>query len=396
MDFSKMTGYEFEDYISKILRNIGFTVTQTGYSHDGGIDLLAIYKKPLFSGKYIIQCKNYAGLVGQPEVRDLYGVIMSENANKGILITPSEYTEQAYDFARGKNIELINGETLSRIINEYADEKITIKKDGNETFNNIQYDYLIQCIDNEPTSPKFYLQAIEFLRNYIIEDDPCVTSADIFNKIIDLNMKLIKRCYKKKTDICYRKACWFRIAEIEIIRGNLGDATNILLDNDWFYIKNWLSDWYTMLKPDIPDSIIAHIYEPFCKCVLARNLYAAYNQIGFSFGCSEITKFININAELEKKEKSLELHYIVPNDLKQIKAILSKSVNDYSLFVDGEYDDTFMFSSVTPTKDGLRYQKSALNIKVKMSDMKKYYTKSDTDIIRDIDLSFKQHGIIKC
>lgn len=97
-----MDGYQFEDYISNLFQKLGFSVEATDYSNDGGIDLVATYEKPIFSGKYIIQCKNWSGPVGQPEVRDLYGVVMDQRANKGILITPSDYTQQAYDFAKGK------------------------------------------------------------------------------------------------------------------------------------------------------------------------------------------------------------------------------------------------------------------------------------------------------
>ena len=99
-----MTGYEFENYISTLLINMGFEVEVTQRSNDGGIDLIAIYEKPIFSGKYIVQCKKWATSVGQPEVRDLYGVVMDQRANKGILITTSDFTAQAYDFAKGKNI----------------------------------------------------------------------------------------------------------------------------------------------------------------------------------------------------------------------------------------------------------------------------------------------------
>ena len=109
IDFTTMDGYQFEDYISSLFRRLGFEVEATNYSNDGGVDLVATYKQPVFSGKYIIQCKNWTGPVGQPEVRDLYGVVMDCRANKGIIITPSDYTEQAYAFADGKNIELING-----------------------------------------------------------------------------------------------------------------------------------------------------------------------------------------------------------------------------------------------------------------------------------------------
>ena len=105
MNFSKMSGYEFEDFIANLLRQKGFKVTQTDYSNDGGVDLIAEYNQPLFSGKYIVQCKKYTdNLVGQPELRDLYGVVMSESANKGILITTSDFTTQAKNFAKGKNL----------------------------------------------------------------------------------------------------------------------------------------------------------------------------------------------------------------------------------------------------------------------------------------------------
>lgn len=56
MDFATINGYEFEDYVSDILRNMGFEVEQTTYSNDGGIDIIANYNKPIFSRKYIVQC----------------------------------------------------------------------------------------------------------------------------------------------------------------------------------------------------------------------------------------------------------------------------------------------------------------------------------------------------
>ena len=281
MDFSKMTGYEFEDYISALLTNMGFNVSQTGYSHDGGIDLLAVYEKPIFSGKYIIQCKNYTGLVGQPEVRDLFGVVMSENANKGILITPSDYTEQAYMFAQNKNIELINGTVLHKLISDNGGIPVAEQESDEIGFNRIQYDYLMQCIDSDPTDPKFYLQALELLRNYVIEDAPFVKDVGVFDKIVDLNMRMIKRCYKKKSELTSRTVCWYRIAEAEILRGNLGVATNILLDNNWFYIKKWFPGWMITIDPSVPEYIRSHIYMPRSQNQLARNIFAAYKQIGF-------------------------------------------------------------------------------------------------------------------
>ena len=142
MDFTTMDGYEFEDYISNLFRRLGFEVEATNYSNDGGVDLVATYSQPIFAGKYIIQCKNWTGPVGQPEVRDLYGVVMDCRANKGIIITPSDYTQQAYDFAKGKNIELINGVILRKIVGNISEIKEVSQFKQNDVFRNERYTYL--------------------------------------------------------------------------------------------------------------------------------------------------------------------------------------------------------------------------------------------------------------
>lgn len=98
---------------------MGFTTQTTKASGDGGIDLIAYNHQPLLSGKYIIQCKRYAGSVGEPILRDLYGVVTSERANKGILMTTGHFTKSAINFAEGKPIELIDGIKLKELLSQY-------------------------------------------------------------------------------------------------------------------------------------------------------------------------------------------------------------------------------------------------------------------------------------
>ncbi len=90
--------------------------------YEGGIDLIAYNYQPLLSGKYIIQCKRYLGSVGEPIIRDLYGVVMSERANKGILMTTGTFTKSAVNFADGKQIELIDGIKMNKLLRSYAIE----------------------------------------------------------------------------------------------------------------------------------------------------------------------------------------------------------------------------------------------------------------------------------
>lgn len=114
-----LSGVEFERVCKRLLESMGFTVETTKASGDGGIDLIGYNTQPLLSGKYIIQCKRYAGSVGEPIIRDLYGVVTSERANKGILITTGHFTKSAIGFAENKPIELIDGAQLKKLIVQY-------------------------------------------------------------------------------------------------------------------------------------------------------------------------------------------------------------------------------------------------------------------------------------
>ena len=119
-DINFLSGIEFENLCKNLIENIGFSVETTKASGDGGIDLIAYNHEPVLSGKYIIQCKRYSGSVGEPIIRDLYGVITSERANKGILMTTGYFTKSAIAFAEEKPIELIDGEQLDVLLKRHG------------------------------------------------------------------------------------------------------------------------------------------------------------------------------------------------------------------------------------------------------------------------------------
>lgn len=118
-DINSLSGVEFENVCQALVEKMGFTTQTTKASGDGGIDLIAYNSQPLLSGKYIIQCKRYTGSVGEPIIRDLYGVITSERANKGILMTTGHFTKSAISFAEGKPIELIDCIKLKELLTQY-------------------------------------------------------------------------------------------------------------------------------------------------------------------------------------------------------------------------------------------------------------------------------------
>jgi restriction endonuclease Mrr len=52
-------------------------------------------------------------------VRDLYGTVVNEGANRGILVTTASYGPAAYEFAKDKPISLIDGPNLIALLKKY-------------------------------------------------------------------------------------------------------------------------------------------------------------------------------------------------------------------------------------------------------------------------------------
>lgn len=72
---------------------------------------------------------SYTNVVGVSAVRDLYGTVMNEGATKGILVTTSNYGNDAYEFAKGKPLTLMNGANLLFLLEKHGHKaKIDLKE----------------------------------------------------------------------------------------------------------------------------------------------------------------------------------------------------------------------------------------------------------------------------
>lgn len=110
----QLTPSEFEEWTGELFRRHGYRVVNTPDTADHGIDLL-VYR----DGKRgVVQCKRYRGTVGEPIVRDLFGVIMHDGADRGYLVTTGRISHQARRWARGRPLELIDGERLVQLATE--------------------------------------------------------------------------------------------------------------------------------------------------------------------------------------------------------------------------------------------------------------------------------------
>lgn len=115
-DFENLIREVFEQEFS----SNGGEVKITQASRDGGVDAVIFDPDPIRGGKIIIQAKRYTNVVGVSAVRDLYGTLLNEGAMKGILVTTSYYGNDAYNFAEGKPLQLINGAQLLGLLEKHG------------------------------------------------------------------------------------------------------------------------------------------------------------------------------------------------------------------------------------------------------------------------------------
>jgi restriction system protein len=132
-NLAAMDWEDFENLIRELFEqefsSSGGEVKITQASRDGGVDAIAFDPDPIRGGKIVIQAKRYTNTVGVSAVRDLYGTLLNEGANRGILVTTSDYGPDSYDFAKGKPITLLNGGHLLSLLEKHGQKaRIDIKE----------------------------------------------------------------------------------------------------------------------------------------------------------------------------------------------------------------------------------------------------------------------------
>ncbi|RSZ38612.1 restriction endonuclease [Variovorax beijingensis] len=111
-----MSWREFEILVGEGFRLQGYQVAENFEAGpDDGIDL-TLRKN---GEKYLVQCKQWRAFkVGVPVVRELYGVMAAEGAAGGFVVTSGRFTPEAEAFASGRNLRLLDGPQLHRLLKQ--------------------------------------------------------------------------------------------------------------------------------------------------------------------------------------------------------------------------------------------------------------------------------------
>ncbi|MFJ8431972.1 restriction endonuclease [Kitasatospora sp. NPDC094019] len=111
---------ELECLTSALYEAMGYTATLTPPQRYGGRDVVSVKEGPGQREVVLIECKAHSSPVGVEIVRSLLGVVSTERANKGVLVTCGRFTRGAVMLAaREPRLELIPGDDFSALLSSH-------------------------------------------------------------------------------------------------------------------------------------------------------------------------------------------------------------------------------------------------------------------------------------
>ena len=343
INIDKMNGYDFEKLICDLLRKMDFDVEQTVLSGDGGIDIIANSSIPLFKGTYLIQCKRWESNVGEPTIRDMYGVVNSQNAIKGIIITNSFFSEKAIAFAEGKNLELIDGNSLNILLQKYFGEELLIKDDNVkfktyftnvESFDIDKYKYYKNWIETDKKNKDAYLKMFNFLYSYIIAKNIEIMYSGLIEECIKLADDIIHRFGKKTKEGNHIIKVFIDIlAFLYILTGKIDVSFELTKNNNMHIVSN-INNLTTEFQPKKWGnwgSLQCEYKDIFpCSTVFLKNYYVVFNSIDFLNGTEYVYKkyFDHYHTQ-----KNLFLYDIEEKNKKLFQQAIENIHNGLELFI---------------------------------------------------------------
>jgi restriction system protein len=141
---SECDPYFFEQIVLDLLIKMGYGGSEndsgelTRKTGDEGIDGI-IKEDKLGLDKIYIQAKKWKKPISRPEIQKFVGALQGKRAKKGVFITTSDFSKDAYEYVKNLDLAiiLIDGEKLAQYMIEYG-LGVSLK-----------YNYKIYSIDND-------------------------------------------------------------------------------------------------------------------------------------------------------------------------------------------------------------------------------------------------------
>jgi len=118
VDWLRIDAHEVEWIVRTLYHRLGFRSIVTALSKDGGVDVIAQYFDQSVENnfKYVIQVKRWRGNVGAKLIRELLGVKEDQEAERAVMVSTSDFTRAAKDFANRNKVQLIDRERFEQLL----------------------------------------------------------------------------------------------------------------------------------------------------------------------------------------------------------------------------------------------------------------------------------------
>ena len=118
LEGASLSPSEFEHLVARIFKRRGYAARVTGFTRDGGIDVIAVRDVAVGREKLAIQCKHQQEPVGRPELQKLLGVVSADPSyTAGVLVTSGRFSGDAHEFAsQNGRLQLIDQNSLALLL----------------------------------------------------------------------------------------------------------------------------------------------------------------------------------------------------------------------------------------------------------------------------------------
>ena len=113
--------YEFEEFVADLWEDRGWETEVSQSSNDLGVDVIAEKSDGIVAQKQVIQVKRYnsTNKIGRPEVQKYHALKEQDtSADAAVIVTTSEFTTTAEEWAEDNNVKLIDGADLVDLIHD--------------------------------------------------------------------------------------------------------------------------------------------------------------------------------------------------------------------------------------------------------------------------------------
>jgi HJR/Mrr/RecB family endonuclease len=126
-DVFRLSSRQFEELIAELIHDMGYHVTLTKATRDGGKDILASIETEIGKFLCLVEAKHYRSdrKIGVSLVRELYGTLCDYQANSAMLVTSSSFSKDAHDLQEKHKYQLsLKGYTdVAKWIQKYGTYK---------------------------------------------------------------------------------------------------------------------------------------------------------------------------------------------------------------------------------------------------------------------------------